>query len=129
MVDWEAVREVLSQDCKIKSLYINSEGETCAVGALALAAGAMPDYLLQQRTTTIGALPDICSLIEGKFGLTTAHLRIIQAVNDDENDDDLRRVFVLQAIDRLEETAEWGDRLGSYKFWNNWHPMVTEEAK
>ena len=75
-----SVIEILQNDCQITGVFINNQGETCAVGALAKAAGITDDYLHYHA----GVLDSqkLCRAIKEKFGLSRQQLLEIQSTND-----------------------------------------------
>lgn len=106
-VKWDEVIAILEQDCKIPHAYINDAGETCAIGALALAAGVSPQALkVNGFNLSIVAKPDFAMPIMAKFGLTLDQQREIQRANDHRADDllmtpEIRRRNVLNRVNEL----------------------------
>lgn len=107
MTDWEAIKGILAEDCKLQGRYINDEGETCAVGALGIAAGFHSVAMKTRNTTNILVFRALSDVIWDKLGLSLTHLHLIQRVNDAEEDPERRRAKVLQVVDILEEHPEY----------------------
>lgn len=80
-------RELLAQDCKKHGKYF-CEGETCAIGCLALAAGASEKELIEAGGDYIHGEScwAIAKRITDFFGLTVEEQRYIQEANDSVND-------------------------------------------
>jgi hypothetical protein len=108
------VIQILSKDCKGRYLYLNCDGETCAIGALGLAAGvsretlevanvesidpAAPSY---QKTTpeVTQCVNEIAEKINKKFALERHQLGLIQSINDGHKDHVERVRMVLKVVD------------------------------
>lgn len=110
MTDWDAVRGVLAEDCAIKGRYINTEGETCAIGALALAAGVRKSSLVMAAGRSIHHKDPIMNRIRAritnKFGLTDSQLGDLQNTNDSYHISSVRRERVLFRTTLLQEAEE-----------------------
>jgi len=81
-----AAIRVVERDCEIRERYIDRDGRTCAVGALAVAAGVELNYRANYNCTGIGSprpkLVEMRRAIGAKFGLDEADLQRIQHTND-----------------------------------------------
>lgn len=102
------VKRIVKADCQIASLYLDREGRTCAIGALALAARVPKAILLK-----IGAVfisndgPDIVRVqkaINKRFGLSVDQMHKIQDLNDSEISPRARRKVILSALTFIETT-------------------------
>lgn len=100
---YEKARAILASDCAIRHRYINAEGETCAIGALALAAGIEVETLEGWGSTGIGFVEGYAPIKE-EFGLDKEELYLIQRANDALSSFDQieRRVAVLTILDSIE---------------------------
>jgi len=119
---YEEARKVLAADCATCGNYCDDLG-TCAIGALALAAGVDKEVLIIAESLGIGAvMPSIIwsqetvdavtqmrQAIYAKFGLTGENQSTIQRWNDSVRDNkegsifkrEERRRVVLHALDRI----------------------------
>lgn len=101
------VIRILKADCQIEYAYIDGSGETCAIGALALAAKVPKSTLRSVNGIGISyegeGMPLIRRKISKKFGLDDSDMRSIQLVNDSGfstvND---RRAAVLKRVRAME---------------------------
>ena len=96
----EAARKILAADCETRCVYYN-EGRTCAVGALAIAAGVSTATLIRHNNRAISSsfAAYIREAIRRKFGLTTEQLDGIQYENDRYYLVPQRRRSVLNRLD------------------------------
>lgn len=114
-------RAVLAADCEITEQYWR-DGKTCAVGALALAAGVPKGVLITaftrnidvknlgawetetpEKVAEIGAVKVLRERILKRFGLTTDDLARIQTANDGQEKHKDRVAAVLFALDQLQD--------------------------
>lgn len=81
---WDEIYEILAEDCEIASYYINQEGKTCAIGALALKSGAsVPDLLqLEAVGITTSSARLVREAIFLRFGLGAGEQNLLQLAND-----------------------------------------------
>lgn len=99
---------VVANDAAIRSYYINLEGQTCAIGGLALSAGA---HEVQLRLAGYGKISQfnlrhIRSLIEQEFGLTPDQMGHIQVLNDTIEDRNDRQQAIIDYILSLPVTED-----------------------
>lgn len=95
------VRKILASDCKLAGEYY-SRGQTCAIGALALAAGVKKKLLKEQNDAGIDCkiMKPVASRIRKKFGMSIDEMAEIQEANDNIMDDvKERRREVLAVLD------------------------------
>lgn len=92
--------ETIKNDCKIAHHYINEQGETCAIGALALAVGlTLPDVDdTFKQNDPINHLP-LCGLLMEKYNLSESTLSLIQAANDENETPESRRKAILALLE------------------------------
>lgn len=99
---YESVKAILEADCDLQCKYVDEAGKTCAIGALALAAGVSPARFIGVNSLTIECLPDVRAKIQATFGLTFQKIADIQWANDSHDRVDSRRAKVLQVLGRGE---------------------------
>lgn len=75
-----AIRAIKS-DCMISGLHMDDEGNTCAIGMLALKAG-VAKRTVQRASGSILANPPLYRAIEKKFGLSVDQQSDVQRLND-----------------------------------------------
>lgn len=73
---------LIKKDCQIRGEYTDFNGNTCAIGCLALAAGVKKSTLLRSGTNPIEWLPGIARRIKSRFGLSMDEQADIQQEND-----------------------------------------------
>lgn len=112
--------EVIKGDCKIKQKYMDAEGNTCAIGALALSVGVKfpeqdpenyPSAGFQGNKESIdgkfGGVSDFVFKIQEalliNFGLTPLILGQIQTANDSHNTPEDRQAAILTILDSIPE--------------------------
>lgn len=96
---YEAARAVLEKDCSIRYRYVE-DGESCAVGALALAAGVLPERFAEtDNAAKVGALQDVAEAVRQRFGIKLAVLTEIQYQNDVHEEVAWRRNAVLNVLE------------------------------
>ena len=93
--------KTIKSDCAIRSRYINADGETCAIGALALAAGCTEAQLRKAGDKRIGHLCAIPLAIRKKFDLDLEDMSRIQTENDWNDTSAARRSAILEYIKTL----------------------------
>lgn len=82
------VLKIVSKDCAIQGKYIDGEGQTCAIGALALEAGVSKKTLRKAGDDGINAdlaskhILKIQNALRWAFGLEPDELNDIQTAND-----------------------------------------------
>ena len=86
---YERALEAVRNDCAIQRKLIDDYGNTCAVGAMALAAGYTPHSLRRLRTY---------NGIAKRYGLQEDELRPIWRVNDHEYNQSDRRLAVANVL-------------------------------
>jgi hypothetical protein len=101
----ERAIELLSKDCKLRCIYY-SEGKTCAIGCLAIAAGAQLFQLRKISMDRISTLPWLIKMIQAEFGLNRDQLRAIQSANDACPDLVARRQRVVDLIKKFARTTD-----------------------
>lgn len=103
-------RMALAADCEVRGVYLDANGDTCAIGGLALAAGVTIDALNRAEGMAVmdGDMELIRHAIFVRFGLTSVALMRIQWANDWYEDLDARRVAVLGALEKA--YADGGQR-------------------
>lgn len=74
--------KLIEKDCLARFHYVDEDGDTCALGCLALAAGVKRTTLRTYSRKIISFLPNVARKIESKFGLNAAHQDRIQYEND-----------------------------------------------
>ena len=99
---YELAFSILKNDCKIRHRYVNKNGETCAIGALAEATGVWvtPGYHKYGNSRKIG-LHNGGGRLAGKFGLSLTELSYIQEANDAHSSRERRVKAVLEALDAI----------------------------
>lgn len=95
---------VLGRGCKIAEKYIDDCGNTCAIGALAKAAGIDRETLKSDNQTFISSLSVLQEAIMAKFGFNEEHLNRIQSINDANADETERTDAVLTYVGNLKTT-------------------------
>lgn len=107
--------KVIKSDCKIKQQYMDKDGNTCAIGALALSVGVMfPDYndALFPITGWRGNIECIDmgnsafviatrKALLDEFGLSTLDLCRIQKANDENDTPEDRQEVILKILEAL----------------------------
>ena len=107
MTKWDEIRKVVEQDCGAAGRYIDDDGATCVIGAMALAAGVPKETLLAYNLSALIQFPGTDAIMQ-HFEITSAILLLmLQYANDSHSwiDGDvvrLRRERVLAIIDREE---------------------------
>lgn len=114
-----AIIASINADCAIRRRYANEQGETCAIGGLALSAGVPISVLLAAENKRIAtnvvsvtsgsettrenlkALRTIRRAIHRRFGLTIAMLSSMQMRNDMNTNPRDRRTDILDFVDGL----------------------------
>lgn len=77
------MRRAIKQKTLIEGRYLGtSEGETCALGALALEAGLESNIIKKRNGVGIFSRPDISGVISQEFGLTLTEQGMLQDAND-----------------------------------------------
>lgn len=104
---YNEARKILAKDCGLARRYINARGSTCAIGALALAAGVTPGALMDAGGSSIASLPKVSRAIERRFGLTAAMQRDLQFTNDWHPTRNRRRRGVLAELDYINSHPEY----------------------
>lgn len=84
---WDEIQAILENDCEIAQVYIDADGKTCAIGALALVAGVDADYLRFSTATwppsiQAESVSPLRATLERRFGLTESDMVGIQRAND-----------------------------------------------
>ena len=85
------VLKIVSKDCGAAAEYLDENGQTCAVGAIARAAGVTDKQLRRQNNNKIIRRPMLYRPIRERFGLTVEELMKIQNINDLYSDALVRR--------------------------------------
>lgn len=96
-----AVKVIVSGDCRIAGSYCNANNDTCAVGALLLAAGVTNDQLRAARSDEIRHWPSWLKLLEDKFGISLEVACEIQERNDDFDSVETRRETILEYLETI----------------------------
>ena len=93
---------ILKNDCKIRYRYVNKNGETCAIGALAEAVDVKvtTGYRTRGNAQRIGDIQNARSLAR-EFGLSVDELSDIQDVNDRHSSRKRRVKAVLAQLDHI----------------------------
>lgn len=96
-------RVLLEKDCKVAHCYFDRDGDTCAIGCLAVASGFTEKDFIGRRSDFIhkADMRDIARSIMDKFGFTIEQLVNIQLTNDNELDVETRRGKVLLFVDQI----------------------------
>jgi len=107
----QEVLEILSKDCQHRFYYraLDNPNLTCAIGALARAAGVSDDVLIAASVIDIMASPygkdeprravvTMREAIQAKFGLTKGQLNHIQQLNDGISEDWRRAIKVCDLV-------------------------------
>lgn len=102
----ERAIKVIEDDCQIEGQYIDHSDQTCAVGALAIAARIPKFQLRQSNYLSIGSetnsnIREIAAKIEKKFGLNQTQLHKIQHLNDDSARPATRRRRIIKYLKTL----------------------------
>lgn len=129
-VNKEKVIEVIMGDAEITHAYINAEGQTCAIGGLAKAAGYELDYELMEGmkapgyaemddfsrnlrklnskrighifdSDDINPVVEMGLLIHKTYGLTASQMRSIQHINDAFSDREERQRAIVEFVETL----------------------------
>ena len=105
---YERVLEIIEQDCELRFDYVDKEGRTCVVGALALAAGYDESLLHEHHRVRIDneSLVSLRKDIYKVFGLTKRHLVRLQDLNDIYEDSESRRLGIKAALPNILHRAE-----------------------
>lgn len=105
---------VIAEGAKACGYYVVSEGDTCAVGSLALAAGiALPSPHAWENKLPIqsAALRDMASRLVEAYGLSLRELAVIQSLNDLYWwDVDVRRRYIIEYLEMLPVEEDNKDR-------------------
>lgn len=95
---------LIANDCGISTKYINDKGDkTCAVGAMALAAGVTKAKLRKLGKSQIGSVrcASIAVAIMEKFDLTPYQLTCIQQLNDFSGHIEFRRSEIIIYLETI----------------------------
>lgn len=88
----EKIIAVIERDCFTRFTYRDRDGNTCAIGALAIAAEV--GYLLpppQKHAAPVRALDDLSYALQAAYGVDEEVLTMIQWNNDDCSTPEERR--------------------------------------
>jgi len=107
----QEIIDIIKGDCKISSMYIDSNNCTCAIGALALAAGVSKTDLIIAGAKSItneycDSTITILEATQKKFGLSPNNLREIQIRNDCNNSSFARQERILEYLNNLPITDD-----------------------
>jgi hypothetical protein len=96
---------LIATDCENRFRYLHN-GQTCAVGCLARAAGVRDSTLIIANEHPIGAqwietISRMRDAILSKFGLTPSQLQTIQALNDGHTEREERVAAVTKYLNDL----------------------------
>lgn len=111
-----AIKRVIMADAAAMYDYLNDHGETCAIGGLAREAGVEDAVLRVAGSLSIAITLDtdrrglqavrvIRRAISRRFGLTIPQQRQIQQANDESNNQDDRRSYILAIVDAMEDSG------------------------
>jgi hypothetical protein len=89
--------EILKSDCEIQFKYI-CEGQTCAIGALALAGGFDKEILEAHNGSHVHIVPGLLELLHNVYGITEDVAKNMQLRNDWTTDHELRREKVIGCL-------------------------------
>ena len=93
-VKWDEILAIVDKDCKIRSVLIDQEGQTCVIGALALASGITQQQLVDTELFLPGnglargissrskRMTAVRVAIRKRFGLTMEQMMGLQEIND-----------------------------------------------
>ena len=97
----ERIKQIIENDCMAAGVLLNEDGETCAIGALLIAAGEQLEVGIRVVAGAQGA-----TLFE-TFGIGYLALRTIMSLNDDNRTPALRRSAIIKYLDTIpvEETV------------------------
>lgn len=79
---YREARAILENDCESQREYLNDDGKTCAIGALALASGITRQGLRRGNSKGIHERPSLAKAIARRFGLSLQAQEWLQAEND-----------------------------------------------
>lgn len=100
---------IIRSDCKLQDFYVSNCGKkTCAIGALALAAGISRKQLREgdgeddgRNGSSIRSRRDLRLAIVGRFDLNVGQLDRIQQINDETEDHHERVAKILEYLKSL----------------------------
>lgn len=95
------ITNVIRRGCKIRYKYLNEDGNTCALGALGLAAGMKETVLRNHNKTPSAAFPSLRGIIKAKFGLESHQINQIQEINDTNSSMSARRAAILRYLNEI----------------------------
>lgn len=99
----EEIIRIIKSDCKTRRVYIDCDGNTCAIGALAVAAGlTLPSPGAVSQSNLIRYYDELASPLMAAYGLDRYDLQMIQSLNDDYGTPKDRQNAILLYIDSLE---------------------------
>jgi hypothetical protein len=102
------VIKYINEDCDIRHKYLNDDGQTCALGYLALKAGVDKLTLLAAGPVAISwaedngsPIDEIYKHIKSRFGLLINQQNIIQQLNDKGLDPSERRKTIVEYVSSI----------------------------
>lgn len=107
MKNVKKLKDIIRKDCSIRYVYYR-DGETCAIGAIALAAGVSKSVLEAAAGWSICSdssdeAATIRNAIREEFGLTDYEMARIQGRNDVHGNQESRRRDILLQIEEWEK--------------------------
>lgn len=94
---YEKARKVLSEDCEITIVLMDSYGRTCAIGGLAKAAGVPADVLMSGDTRYEDSETAICDT----YGLDKKAIDDLMGINDTQRSQKFRQEATVRYLDKL----------------------------
>jgi len=91
----------LERGCQIAHEYINCEGKTCAIGALAKRANVSRDELEKDNKECITVRGLIAETILIRYGISRKHQQTIQRINDENDNVEDRTEAVMRYVNNL----------------------------
>lgn len=92
---------LIKKDCQINGRYVDQDGNTCAIGCLALDAGVREATLLKKNTEPIYWFKWAYLRIKSKFGLDLEAQEQIQSLNDTSRNPKSRRRKIVHYLKSL----------------------------
>lgn len=92
---------LIKKDCQIRGEYTDFNGNTCAIGCLALAAGIRESTFTKRNNSPIYLFKGVYRRIKSKFGLNLVQQEEIQSLNDSSINPKIRRRTIVHYLKSL----------------------------
>lgn len=92
---------LIKKDCQIKGHYVDGDGNTCALGCLALAAGVKKQTLENHNSSPIEWVETAYRKIKTKFGISLNQQSKIMGLNDSSSKPETRRKHIVRYLKTL----------------------------